>query len=253
MANLSWAWLLLISVSQVVQSAEPARKRWNKPDGNDDNFVETWYIGDTVKLSWSGWDKDQRDRTIEGLDEAKLYVNAWNPDYSTWSKVITANASIDRGSSFTWTIDIPDSTLSKTKEYAVTFIPMNQTDHKYTGSRLSSPGFRIQSKSTTTSSASVTAFATTSKTASSLSEPSPSHTNGLSTGAKAGIGVGVSIAGLAVLIALGFLFVRRRHQASSQDIDSAKATGDGYNHEAKPVTYELFTTPAELPGTPGRR
>lgn len=95
MANLSWVWLLLISVSQVVRSAEPARERWNTPDGNDDNFKETWYLGDTVKLSWSGWDKVQRDRTIEGLDEAKLYVNAWNPDISTWSKVITGKQALE--------------------------------------------------------------------------------------------------------------------------------------------------------------
>lgn len=88
MANLSWIWLFLISVPQLVRSDGSRRERWEKPDGkNAENFKETYYLGDTIKIEWKGWNTTESTRFIDkdtNEPMAKLYVNAWNPDYSTW-------------------------------------------------------------------------------------------------------------------------------------------------------------------------
>lgn len=88
MANLTWIWLLLLSVCQVVRGDGSARERWEKPDGkNPDNFKETYYLGDKIEIQWKGWNTTESKKFVDTDNDkpmAKLYVNAWNPDKSTW-------------------------------------------------------------------------------------------------------------------------------------------------------------------------
>jgi hypothetical protein len=89
MANLAWVWLLMISVSQMAQSA-PTRTVWRTPSGNNEDFVTTYYIGSTLTIDWSGWDSSILNRDMNGTSKADLWVNAWNTDFSTWSKKISS-------------------------------------------------------------------------------------------------------------------------------------------------------------------
>lgn len=89
MANLALVWLLLISVSQVAQSA-PSRTVWRTPSGNNKDFVTTYYIESTLTIDWSGWDSSVLNRDMNGASKADLWVNAWNTDFSTWSKKISS-------------------------------------------------------------------------------------------------------------------------------------------------------------------
>ncbi|KAJ5362402.1 hypothetical protein N7541_003246 [Penicillium brevicompactum] len=263
MANLSWILLLFISACQVVRSDGSARERWEKPDGkNPDNFKETYYLGDKIKIQWKGWNTTESKKFVDKNNDepmAKLYVNAWNPNYSTWYDNLAINLNIGSGDSHEWTVAVPPDDLRKTKQYAFTFIPNEQKDFSVTGIHISSPGFEIKSRPSTSSSTPTASSSTTSSTSANSeassadsSNTSPS-TSGLSTGAKAGIGVGVSIGGLAVLAALAFFFLRSRNRASSQDIGATEAALGVSQQEAKPATHELSVTPAELAGTPDRR
>ncbi|CAI7613061.1 unnamed protein product [Penicillium viridicatum] len=211
MAKLSWIWLLLISVSQVVRSDGTRRDRWVKPNGeNIENFKERYYIGDTLNIEWKGWNTTETEGFVmkNGETRAKLYVRAWDPGYSSWSDFRTSNVNIASGGSYEWKVDVPDDVLFCSSRFAVTFIPNDQNDFSFTGPHISSPGFGIpgfyvDTKSTTTSSISVNASTTTST--SSTEARASSSTSELPTGTKAGIGIGVSFGGLAVLAALAFL------------------------------------------------
>ncbi|CAG8152508.1 unnamed protein product [Penicillium olsonii] len=246
MANVAWVWLLLISVLQLAQSSETARSHWQRPDGDDKNFKEVYSIGDLLQIQWAGWDSSYTKRFKNNETQAKLYVNAWNSDYSSFSKILSSGNDISTHGSYDWKVEIDDQQLSQTKEYAFTFIPegMSYSTDIY---RIYSPGIRIQSKSTNLT-------ATTSKAAS-------SDTNGLSTGAKAGIGAGIGIGGLALLTTLGFFILRWRRRPSSRgvtgvreysDPGSGQAPTDGFYQKAKPPPQELSiesVSPAELPST----
>lgn len=96
MAKLSWIWLLLISVSQVVRSDGARRDRWVKPNGeNIENFEERYYIGDTLNIEWKGWNTTETEGFVmkDGETRAKLYVRAWALQYSNWSDFRTCTQS----------------------------------------------------------------------------------------------------------------------------------------------------------------
>ncbi|KAK4958693.1 hypothetical protein LTR66_013113 [Elasticomyces elasticus] len=181
--------------------------------------------------------------------KANLYVNAWNSDYSSFSKILTSSNDISTHGSYDWKVEVDGKYLSQTKEYGFTFIPDGMV-YSTDGYRIYSPGIRIQSKSATLPTA-------TSKSAS-------SGTDGLSTGAKAGIGVGIGMGGLALLTTLGFFLLRRRHRPSSReltgvressDLGSAQTPADGFYQKPKPPPQELSIgslSPAELASTLGR-
>ncbi|KAJ5932633.1 hypothetical protein N7516_007122 [Penicillium verrucosum] len=253
MANLAWVWLLLISVSQVAQSAS-GRTVWRTPSGNNKDFVTTYYIGSTLTIDWSGWDPSVLDRDMNGTSEADLWVNAWNTDFSTWSKKIsTSTIDVSYSGTFNWKVAIDEEALSDTNEYGFTFKPTGES-FAPTEPRLYSPGFHVMPNKTTSTSTSATSSILTSSstpTTTPSSEAASSDTSGLSTGAKAGIGVGVSVAGLAVLSALGFLLFRRRQRSSPQEMTGSRDQApDGSSYmKAKPAPQELFTPPSELEST----
>lgn len=89
MANLAWVWLPLIAVLHVVH-AETARSHWQVPNGHSGiNFEETWYIGDTIHVRWAGWNSTFTSDLMDNTTEAQLYVVAWNPDYSSYSSLLS--------------------------------------------------------------------------------------------------------------------------------------------------------------------
>ncbi|KAJ5337431.1 hypothetical protein MYU51_017413 [Penicillium brevicompactum] len=253
MGNVAWVWLLLISVSQLAQSSETARSHWQRPNGDDKNFKETYSIGDSLQIQWAGWDSSYTNQWMNNETKANLYVNAWNSDYSSFSKILTSSNDISTHGSYDWKVEIDDKYLSDTKEYGFTFIPDGMV-YSTDGYRIYSPGIRIQSKSATSSFTPTNVPTTTSKALS-------SGTDGLSTGAKAGIGVSIGMVGLALLTTFGFFLLRWRHRPSSREVTgvresshlgSAQTPADGFYQKAKPPPQELSIgseSPAELAST----
>ncbi|KAJ5181689.1 hypothetical protein N7449_011836 [Penicillium cf. viridicatum] len=251
MANLASVWLLLISVSQVAQSA-PTRTVWRTPSGNNKDFVTTYYIGSTLTIDWSGWDSSVLNRNMNGTSKADLWVNAWDTDFSTWSKKIsTSTIDVSYSGTFNWKVAIDEEALSDTNDYGLTFKPTGES-FAPSNPRLYSPGFHVKSSETTSTS---TLASSSTPTTTPTSEAASSDAGGLSTGAKAGIGVGVSVAGLAVLSAFGFLFFRRRQRSSPQEITGSRDQApDGSSYmKAKPVPQELFAPPPEIESTTNTR
>lgn len=90
MAKLAWIWLALISLFQVAYSKETDRSHWVVPDGSKDgNFLSTYYVGDSIRVEWVGWDSSFTDRLMANSEEGNLYVNAWNSNYSSFVKIIS--------------------------------------------------------------------------------------------------------------------------------------------------------------------
>ncbi|OJJ03365.1 hypothetical protein ASPVEDRAFT_42880 [Aspergillus versicolor CBS 583.65] len=224
MATMTWVWLLLLSVLQVVRSDETARGNWIVPDGSSDkDFQETFYNRDKVHLQWAGWDHYYTDILLNGSTQANLYVVAWEEKDANYSRLLASSRNVSGPGSHEWAISIDNETLAKTNRYCVAFA---QTRYAYSddGDNIFSPGFIIRNRPTP------------SPTPSPEAESSPS---GLQTGAKVGIGVGVGVGSLAVFSAFGFLLLqlRRRRQASSQAMaaspqgagpGSEQALGKGY-------------------------
>ncbi|KAJ5742495.1 uncharacterized protein N7511_011514 [Penicillium nucicola] len=256
MTNLTWAWLLLISVFQVAQSA-PTRTVWRTPSGNNKDFVTTYYIGSTVTIDWSGWDSSVLNRDMNGVSKADLWVNAWNTDFSTWSKKIsTSTIDVSYSGTFNWKVTIDEKALSDTKEYGFTFKPTGES-FAPSNPRLYSPGFHLNSNETTSTSTSANSSIQTSLSTATITqtpEAASSDTGGLPTGAKAGIGVGASVAGL-VLSAFGFLLFRRRQQSLPQEMtgNQDQATDGSSYMKAKPAPQELLAPPPEMEPTTNTR
>ncbi|CAI7613917.1 unnamed protein product [Penicillium palitans] len=257
MANLAWVWLLMISVSRVAQSA-PTRTVWRTPSGNNEDFVTTYYIGSTLTIDWSGWDSSILNRDMNGTSKADLWVNAWNTDFSTWSKKIsTSTIDVSYSGTFVWKVAIDEDALSDTNEYGFTFKPTGES-FAPSNPRLYSPGFYVKSNETTSTSTSATSFipmSSTTPTSTPTSEAALSDMGGLSTGAKVGTGVGVSVAGLVVLSALGFVLFQRRLRSSPQEMTGSRDQAPDYSSYIKPqpAPQELFAPPPEIESTTNTR
>ncbi|CAG8071124.1 unnamed protein product [Penicillium nalgiovense] len=257
MANLAWVWLLMISVSQMAQSA-PTRTVWRTPSGNNEDFVTTYYIGSTLTIDWSGWDSSILNRDMNGTSKADLWVNAWNTDFSTWSKKIsTSTIDVSYSGTFVWKVAIDEEALSDTNEYGLTFKPTGES-FAPSNPRLYSPGFYVKSNETTSTSTSATSFipmTSTTPTSTPTSETASSNTGALSTGAKVGTGVGVSVAGLAVLSALAFVLFQRRLRSSPQEMTGSRDQApDGSSYmKPQPAPQELFAPPPEIESTTNTR
>ncbi|KAJ5468490.1 hypothetical protein N7475_006242, partial [Penicillium sp. IBT 31633x] len=223
------------------------------------NFEETWYIGDTIHVRWAGWNSTFTSDLMDNTTEAQLYVVAWNPDYSSYSSLLSSKRDISTDGSYDWTVNIDDKYLLETKEYSFTFVPQGKQFEPH-GPHISSPGFSVKSKSMINSATSTISSTPTAVPNSSSKTASPG-TDGLSTGAKAGIGIGAGIGGLALLTALGFYFYRRGKKASSREMTGIPKASDlgstqtpnSYSKEPKPAPQELFVSPAELASTRGGR
>ena len=90
MANSAWVWLLLVSVFLLVQSvAEDFQHHWLVPDGSKDDFSETFYNGNSLRVQWAGWDPWFIKNNLNGATEADLWVVAWNADVSSFHRYLS--------------------------------------------------------------------------------------------------------------------------------------------------------------------
>ncbi|KAK2798094.1 hypothetical protein FQN51_007913 [Onygenales sp. PD_10] len=255
----------LLGRSQVAQDG------WNVPDGGQDDFTVTLRKGQAVPFSWSGWDSSWTDTFLNGESINDLWVTSYDYHVTPFSELITQEIDVSRAGSFTWTIDIPDASLSKTAKYVLRFKNAADPPDSYnqTSPQLSSPGFIVVNgvKSTTTSTPSATSSSSsssssTSTPATSSATPTPQPqtpgASGLSTGAKAGIGAGAAVGGIAIIALIVLLVVRRRPR---QDQQQPAPNEYGHYHpqhrsSKPPVSYineapnSLSMAPAELPATP---
>ena len=83
MANLEWIWLLLFSLSQLVQSDEYPVDNWQTPNEHMADFKETYSVGDTIIIEWAGWDSFYTENLMQNKTKANLYVNSWSDEETT--------------------------------------------------------------------------------------------------------------------------------------------------------------------------
>ncbi|KAJ5222488.1 uncharacterized protein N7469_008728 [Penicillium citrinum] len=131
---------------------------------------------------------------------------------SSWTFTPRGSATVDRP----WhSFEICDYGINST----VTYTALNTNENGLsteTTTRLQTPGqswnaYGIELRWRATDPRPVPATSTTSGDATQTASPSKGKSpSGLSTGAKAGIGVGVGVGGLLIILALGFLILRRR-------------------------------------------
>ncbi|KAK2744796.1 hypothetical protein FQN55_006552 [Onygenales sp. PD_40] len=195
---------------------------WGVPDGGQPDFTATLRNGQSVPFSWKGWNSTWTDEYLDGKTTNDLWVTSFDYAIAPFAELLAQGIDISNAGSFTWTIDIPDDSLSETAKYVARF--KNAADppdsYNHPSPQLSSPGFIIvnDAKSSTTtvssatsSSAPAASSATTSiNTPSTTSLPQDPESSGLSTGAKAGIGIGAAVGGIAIIALVVFIFLRRR-------------------------------------------
>lgn len=100
-----------------------------------------------------------------------------------------------------------------------------------------------------TATATATTFLTPSATATATTQQSVNTSSGLTTGAKAGIGVGVAVGAICVILALGFLILRRRKRQAQ--LDPNGAGGSSKFELVANERHELNSTPLhEVEGLP---
>ncbi|PGH19574.1 hypothetical protein AJ80_03910 [Polytolypa hystricis UAMH7299] len=259
--------------------SQVAQDSWSVPDGQQDDFTVTLRKGQTIPFSWRGWSSVWTDTYLNKKTINDLWVTSYDYHVAPFAELIAQDIDVSRAGSFTWSIDIPDASLSKTAKYVLRFKnpadPPESYDHK--SSQLSSRGFIIvngvRSPSSTPNTTSPSATASASATNSVLTTPSNSpppqelETIGLSAGAKTGIGVGSAVGGIAIigLIVFAFLWQRCRSQQQQQQppppppppqITDYQAHYFPQHEQSKPlVTYysevpgSLAMAPVELPAS----
>lgn len=94
MASLTWVLLLLLSVSRLARSEENFKNNWIEPDGNKNDFEQTFYVGDTLNIQWAGWDSWYIETFMENSTQANLYVVAWNADVSSFFRILKCTQSL---------------------------------------------------------------------------------------------------------------------------------------------------------------
>ncbi|PGH14195.1 hypothetical protein AJ79_03168 [Helicocarpus griseus UAMH5409] len=215
---------------------------WVVPTGAQDNFTVTLRNGDSVPLAWKGWSDSWVKKYLNKKDNNDLWVTSYDYDVAPFAKLIAENIDVSKSGSFTWSIDIPGDTLSKTAKYILRFknraTPRDSYTHK--SRQLTSPGFIIvgDPKVTSTSATTSAPTTTTSNTA-----PTPSPQAPLSTGAKAGIGVGVAVGAAAVIALIVWAFVIRRRQKDQTPREVV------YHTPQNPPTGPPVYPPSEAPDT----
>ncbi|PGH14196.1 hypothetical protein AJ79_03169 [Helicocarpus griseus UAMH5409] len=275
--------ILLYSLFLGLRAVETAQDAWTVPAGTQDDFTVTLRNGQTVPFSWNGWTAPWTDTYLNGKTVNDLWVTSYDYHIAPFQKHIAEDIDVSRAGSFSWSIDIPPSSLSKTAKYVLRFknraTPRDSYDPQ--SDQLSSPGFIIVSDvvPTTTEAVNITRTSSTasaSATSSTLSSiiqssgastssiptptpsapPPPPDTGMLSMGEKIGLSVGASIGGVAVIALIIWACSsrwRRQSQPSSHTID---------NHPfeyppSKPPAYQyseapdvLSMAPIELPARP---
>ncbi|KAJ5908721.1 hypothetical protein N7495_001403 [Penicillium taxi] len=244
--------------SQLVAS-DSIQSHWTTPDGSESDLSQTFTNGETIAVAWTGWDSGWTDGYMDGQTVADLWVTSFSWDALEYSSLLTTNRNISNAGSYSWTIDISSSALSKSAKYVLRFgVPV--TTFNISAEMIDSPGFLVISGSTTTTSSSTSSTTSTTSSSSSTSSLSTttSSTNadsttatstngtittsqkststGLSTGAKAGAGVGGAIAGIALIGALAYFIIRRMRKGnSSSDTVPNKDHGDFTKSELMPM------------------
>ncbi|KAK2811473.1 hypothetical protein FQN50_002096 [Emmonsiellopsis sp. PD_5] len=236
---------------------------WGVPDGSQPDFTVTLRNGQSVPFSWKGWNSTWTDEYLGGKATNDLWVTSFDYTVAPFAELLAQGIDISSSGSFTWTIDVPDDSLSETVKYVVRFKNAADPPDSYTHSspQLSSPGFIIvkDAKSTTTTSSSISS-ATSSSATNSINTPSTTSlpqdpdSSGLSTGAKAGIGVGAAVGGIAIIALVVFVFLRRRRgKEQAPEYHGMSAQHGAPKHQQSPPILEapdsLAMAPAELPAS----
>ncbi|KAF2103274.1 hypothetical protein NA57DRAFT_52801 [Rhizodiscina lignyota] len=239
---------------------------WKVPDGTSPDFSQTFTDGESIPLAWNDFSGTSDVNASASLLD--LWLTSFDWDNNQYSQLLRKGIDLTTpdGGHFTWTINIPDRSLSVSAKYVLRFKIPASSYNANTG-QLSSPGFLVlaaqASSSTSLSSSSETLSSSTTKkvtststnalTATAPTTPSSASEHSLSGGAKAGIGIGVAVAILA-LTALGtFLFFRRRKISgqvpelpAQQDNDLVITERKEFREMSRP-TQEM--TPVELPAS----
>lgn len=247
---------------------------WKVPDGTSPDFTQQFSNGATLPLAWNNYTTSD-----PPIDTTSTFVDLWMTSFSSdvdYSQRIDGrtmpmsssqkiarfaddrleNIDLTIPGTFTWTINIPETTLSTTAKYVFRFKISGSTYDPDSG-EVSSPGVLIiaakQASTTTLSSkATSTASSSTSESASStvIVDPNqhetPQPSNGLNTGAKAGVGIGITVGVLGLMsIALLFWMRRRRTTSSAQSTPSEQyASYKTYPHMGEDAIRQ--TSPQEL-------
>ncbi|KAF2497993.1 hypothetical protein BU16DRAFT_331484 [Lophium mytilinum] len=207
------------------------------PDGNQDDFSQTFSNGDVIDIKWN--------KTWKGVGAALKTADLWITwfDESSFSQLLESNVNFKSDGELKWTANLSDATLKHTPRYVFRLKP-HTSPPLYSDIQNESPsrGFNLipstqplsTSVSSSSHSATATSSATASTSASTAAASSDSSSPTLSSGAIAGIAVG----GVAViaLFAFGTWFLLRYRR------NTAVANPQRYEADSAPARIEAGDT-----------